>query len=218
MVLMTMIGRVADGLPLAASVHNDMRDESGRNSNEYQNQAKNILRRINSSSPSKASIETDPYVFHCLIDHDVCYITLCEKIFPRKNAYAYLEDLAQEFIAQYGQKIQLAARPYSFIEFDNYIQKMKKQYADTRTSREAMGRLRTDLRDVQNIMVTNIQDVMSRGETLQDLNRKATNLASMSQQYRKDANYLNRMSSLTKIGLTVGSIVILSIIAYVFIF
>jgi hypothetical protein len=28
-----------------------------------------------------------------------------------------LEDLAQEFIAQYGQKIQLAARPYSFIEF-----------------------------------------------------------------------------------------------------
>ncbi|CAF0754625.1 unnamed protein product [Rotaria sordida] len=218
MVLMTMIGRVADGLPLAASVHNDLRDESGRNSNEYQNQAKNILRRINSSSPSKASIETDPYVFHCLIDHDVCYITLCEKIFPRKNAYAYLEDLAQEFIAQYGQKIQLAARPYSFIEFDNYIQKMKKQYADTRTSREAMGRLRTDLRDVQNIMVTNIQDVMSRGETLQDLNRKATNLASMSQQYRKDANYLNRMSSLTKIGLTVGSIVILSLIAYVFIF
>ncbi|CAF2415837.1 unnamed protein product [Rotaria sp. Silwood2] len=218
MVLMTMIGRVADGLPLAASVHNDMRDESGRSGTEYQNQAKNILRRLSSNSPSKASIESDPYVFHCLIDHDVCYITLCEKAFPRKNAYAYLEDLAQEFIAQYGQKVQLAARPYSFIEFDNYIQKMKKQYADSRTSREAMSRLRTDLRDVQNIMVTNIEDVMSRGDTIQDLNRKATNLASMSQQYRKDANYLNRMSSLTKIGLTVGSIVILSLIAYVFIF
>jgi hypothetical protein len=43
---------------------------------------------------------------------------------------------------------------------------MKKQYADSRTSREAMGRLRTDLRDVQNIMFTNIQDVMSRGEAL----------------------------------------------------
>jgi vesicle transport protein SEC22 len=112
---------------------------------------------------------------------------------------------------------------------------MKKQYADSRTSREAMSRLGTDLRDVQNIMVTNIQDVISRGETLQskhrsaivmcsihlfisDLDRKATHLASMSQQYRKDAHFLNRMSSLTKIGLTVGSIVILSLIAYVFIF
>lgn len=59
----------------------------------------------------------DTFAFSCLIDRDVCYITLCEKNFPRKNAYAYLEDLAQEFIAQYGQKIQLAARPYSFIEF-----------------------------------------------------------------------------------------------------
>ena len=59
--------------------------------------------------------------FSCLIDHDVCYITLCDKTFPRKNAYAYLEDLAQEFIAQYGQKIQLAARPYSFIEFGLFL-------------------------------------------------------------------------------------------------
>jgi len=218
MVLMTMIGRVADGLPLAASVHNDMRDESGRSGTEYQNQAKNILRRLTPGSPSKASIETDPYIFHCLIDHDVCYITLCEKTFPRKNAYAYLEDLAQEFIAQYGQKVQLAARPYSFIEFDNYIQKMKKQYTDSRNSRETMGRLRTDLRDVHNIMFTNIHDIMARGESLQDLSTKATNLASVSQKYRQDANYLNRMSSLTKIGLTVGSIVILSLIAYVFIF
>ncbi|UJR23554.1 hypothetical protein I4U23_026542 [Adineta vaga] len=218
MVLMTMIGRVADGLPLAASVHNDMRDESGRSGTEYQNQAKSILRRLSPNSPSKASIETDPYIFHCLIDHDVCYITLCEKNFPRKNAYAYLEDLAQEFTAQYGQKIQTAARPYSFIEFDNYIQKMKKQYADSRTSREAMGRLRTDLRDVQNIMVTNIQDVITRGETIEYLDKKASNLATLSQQYRKDANYLNRMSSLTKIGLTVGVIVILTLIAYIFIF
>ncbi len=34
-----------------------------------------------------------------------------------------------------------------------------------------MSRLRTDLRDVQNIMFTNIQDVMTRGETLQGINK-----------------------------------------------
>ncbi len=48
---------------------------------------------------------------------------------------------------------------------------MKKQYSDSRTSREVMSRLRTDLRDVQNIMFTNIQDVMTRGETLQGINK-----------------------------------------------
>lgn len=43
---------------------------------------------------------------------------------------------------------------------------MKKQYTDTRNSREAMGHLRNNLRDVQTIMVTNIQDVLSRGDAL----------------------------------------------------
>ena len=43
---------------------------------------------------------------------------------------------------------------------------MKKHYGDSRNSRDTMSRLRNDLRDVQNIMVTNIEDVMSRGETL----------------------------------------------------
>jgi hypothetical protein len=50
---------------------------------------------------------------------------------------------------------------------------MKKQYTDSRTSREVMGRLRTDLRDVHNIMFTNIQDIMSRGETLQGKNQNS---------------------------------------------
>ncbi|CAF1108022.1 unnamed protein product [Didymodactylos carnosus] len=94
---------------------------------------------------------------------------------------------------------------------------MKKQYSDSR-SKEVMGKLRGDLKDVQNIMLTNIQDVLGRGETLQTLDRKATRLADLSQQYRKDANYLNRMSSLTKVTFPVGIIVVLSILAYIFIF
>jgi len=55
---------------------------------------------------------------------------------------------------------------FKFFYLDNYIQKMKKQYTDSRTSREEMSRMRTDLRDVHNIMFTNIQDIMSRGETI----------------------------------------------------
>ena len=33
------------------------------------------------------------------------------------------------FHSQYGHKINTATRPYSFIEFDTYIQKAKKNYA-----------------------------------------------------------------------------------------
>lgn len=47
----------------------------------------------------------------------MCYLCLCEDSFPKKMAFAYLEDLSNEFYDQYGRKAHAATRPYSFIEF-----------------------------------------------------------------------------------------------------
>lgn len=48
---------------------------------------------------------------------------------------------------------------------DNYIQKAKKNYTDSRTSRN-LNQLNVELQDVQRIMVQNIDDVLQRGESL----------------------------------------------------
>ena len=58
-----------------------------------------------------------------------------------------------------------ATRPYSFIEFDTYIQKAKRTYADSRGNRN-LNTLNTELQDVQRIMVQNIDDVLQRGAVL----------------------------------------------------
>lgn len=42
---------------------------------------------------------------------------LCEASFPKKLAFAYLEDLQAEFHEQHGKKVITVSRPYSFIEF-----------------------------------------------------------------------------------------------------
>lgn len=52
-----------------------------------------------------------------LIEKGVCYLVLCEGSFPKKLAYAYLEDLQAEFHEQHGKKVPTVSRPYSFIEF-----------------------------------------------------------------------------------------------------
>merc|ERR1712013_869513 len=94
----------------------------------------------------------------------VCF----EVHFSKKTAYAFLDDLAQEFHNQYGHKINTATRPYSFIEFDTYIQKAKKTYSDSR-GRRNLNNLNTELQDVQRIMVQNIDDVLQRGAVLSEL-------------------------------------------------
>lgn len=42
---------------------------------------------------------------------------LCECSFPKKLAFAYLEDLQAEFHEQHGKRVPTVSRPYSFIEF-----------------------------------------------------------------------------------------------------
>lgn len=56
-----------------------------------------------------------------MIAQGVCYLLLCEASFPKKMAFAYLEDLHTEFFDQYGRKVPTVTRPYSFIEFGKTV-------------------------------------------------------------------------------------------------
>lgn len=213
MVLLTMIARVADGLPLAASVQEN--EQSGRDILEYQNQAKMLFKKLNNQSPVRCTIETGPYMFHYYTENGVCYLVLCDKGFSKRLAYSYLEDLQNEFNSQYGRKVPTVSRPYSLIEFDTYIQKAKKRVMDSR-SRVHLSTLNSELQDVQRIMVQNIDDVLQRGAAISVLDNKASNLSVLSQKYKKDAHYLNLRSTYAKVA--AGFIVVAVFILYFFVF
>ncbi|XP_071379346.1 vesicle-trafficking protein SEC22b-A [Centroberyx affinis] len=210
MVILTMIARVADGLPLAASMQED--EQSGRDLQQYQNQAKQLCRKLNAQSPNRCTLEARDMAFHYLIEHGVCYLTLCEAAFPKKMAFAYLEDIQTEFHDQHGKRVPTVSRPYSFIEFDTYIQKTKKTYIDSRARRN-LGSINTELHDVQRIMVANIEEVLQRGEALSALDTKASNLSSLSKKYRSDAKYLNTRSTYAKVA--AGAVFFITLIIYV---
>nr|SVE73913.1 EOG090X0HBC [Daphnia atkinsoni] len=209
MLFMTWIARVGDGLPLAASIPED--EESGKGVLDFQNQAKMLFRKMNQQSPSKCTIETGSHFFHYLIHQDVCYLVLCEQSYSKKLAFSFLEDLAQEFSSLYGKKVQSVNRPYSFIEFDTYIQKARRSFMDSRTRRNLTA-INTELQDVQRIMVRNIDDVLQRGSLLSDLDNKAQTLSLSSQRYKKDARNLNMQSTYAKIG--AAAIVLLVFVLY----
>ncbi|XP_076233220.1 vesicle-trafficking protein SEC22 isoform X2 [Calliopsis andreniformis] len=212
MVLLTMIARIADGLPLAATMQED--EQSGRNILEYQNQAKMLFRKLGPQSPNRCSIETGRYLFHYLIENEVCYLVLCERNYSKRVAYSYLEDIAQEFHSLYGKRVNTVTRPYSFIEFDTYIQKAKKVFLDGR-SRRNMNALNSQLQDVQRIMVQNIDDVLQRGTVLSELDTKTQNLSMLSQKYKKDAAHLNSKSMYVKA--VAGLIAVLVFLLYFFV-
>lgn len=73
-----------------------------------------------------------------------------------------------EFAGQYGSRVNTVSRPYSFIEFDTFIQKAKKSILDAR-GRRHLNQLNSELQDVQRIMVQNIDDVLQRGTAISGL-------------------------------------------------
>lgn len=60
-------------------------------------------------------------IFSYIMAQGICYLLLCEASFPKKIAFAYLEDLHTEFYDQYGRRVPTVTRPYSFIEFGKAI-------------------------------------------------------------------------------------------------
>ncbi|TNN69888.1 Vesicle-trafficking protein SEC22b [Liparis tanakae] len=210
MTSLTIITRLTDGLPLAASIQED--EKTGRDLQHYQNQAKQLCRKLNAQSPDRCTLEAGDMNFHYLIAQGVCYLFLCEAQFPKKMAFAYLGDLHSEFYEQYGKKVATVTRPYSFIEFDTYIQKTKKSFVDSRARRN-FGSINTELQDVQRIMVANIEEVLQRGESLSALDTKASNLSSLSKKYRSDAKYLNTRSTYAKVAAV--SVFFITLIIYV---
>lgn len=115
-----------------------------------------------------------------MIEMGVCYMVLADKTYPKRLAFAYLAELQKEFQEKHGAEVPTALRPYSFARFgillfwassggidvlDNFIQKAKRQYKDSRAQWN-LDKLNNDLEDVHRIMTRNIQDVLGRGEAL----------------------------------------------------
>ncbi|KAH9641974.1 hypothetical protein HF086_010486 [Spodoptera exigua] len=207
MVLMTMIARVVDGLPLAATMQED--EQSGCNVLEYQNQAKMLFRKLGPQSPTRCSIETGPYLFHYLIEHEICYLVLCERNYSKRLAFSYLEEIAQEFYQQYGKRVNTVTRPYTFIEFDTWMQRARRQYAEggARARRAgAAAQLGGQLGDRASMWFS------LNNEFVSELDTKTQNLSMMSSKYKKDATYLNTKSMLVKV--TAGAVILLVFVLY----
>ncbi|XP_026453964.1 25.3 kDa vesicle transport protein-like isoform X4 [Papaver somniferum] len=210
MVKLTMIARATDGLPLVEGL-DDVRNL--QDADVYKHQAKALFKNLSSgqNDASRMSIETGPYVFHYIIEGHVCYLTMCDRSYPKKLAFQYLEDLRNEFERVNGNQIETAARPYAFIKFDTFIQKTKKLYLDTSTQRN-LAKLNDELFEVHQIMTRNVQEVLGVGEKLDQVSEMSSHLTSESGIYADKARDLNRQALIRKwapVAIVFGIVILL---------
>jgi vesicle transport protein SEC22 len=138
-----------------------------------------------------SNIATASNVLSYLIENSICFLCICDKSYPRKLAFTYLEDIAAEFQSSYGNEVHNPAlRPYAFVQFDTFIQRTKQTYQDTRATAN-LDRLNDDLKDVTRVMTKNIEDLLYRGDNLDRMADMSNRLRDESKKYRQAAVRIN---------------------------
>merc|ERR1712190_581567 len=125
----------------------------------------------------------------------------------------FQEDLKREFgtgSVDYRSHIETIEKPYYFIKFDRQITKKKAEYRDPQSSK-ALGRLNENLTEVSSIMRQNIDEILKRGENLEDVGRKANDLKDSSKKFKTMTQKLSFHTMIQKYGVpvVVGLVVIL---------
>ncbi|XP_036065434.1 vesicle-trafficking protein SEC22a isoform X3 [Oryzias melastigma] len=129
MVLFASVVRVGDGLPLSASTDYEMEKEL----QETKRHLKGLSRKLN-QFPDRCTLKSGPYNVNFTSSLGVGYLMVCTANYPNVLAFCFLDELQKEFIVTYDPKrISSAVRPYSFIEFDTFIQKTKQRYNNPRS-------------------------------------------------------------------------------------
>lgn len=129
MVLFASVVRVRDGLPLSASTDH----EQDKGLQETKKQLKGLSKKL-SQFPDRCSLKSGVYNINFTSSLGVGYLMVCTENYPNVLAFSFLDELQREFIVTYDTKrINSALRPFSLIEFDNFIRKTKQRYNSPRS-------------------------------------------------------------------------------------
>ncbi|KAL7508335.1 hypothetical protein ACHAXN_005414 [Cyclotella atomus] len=218
--LLTFVARLSDGLPLVA---NTSPDAGAAVNQDHKIQAKDILRGLGGTrQAARMSIDTNNnLIFHYLLRDTLCYLTLTEQSYPKRLAFLYLEEIADAFLEslandhgdRWREAVDTTARPYAFIKFEQVIQRKRKDFIDP-TSRQNTTKLNEDLADIQSIMRTNINEVLNRGEKLENVSNISNNLVAESKKFKWGAKKLSWQAMVNQYAPIVVMVVFVLFVLY----
>lgn len=125
-----------------------------------------------------------------MIENGVVYLTISDRGYPRRLAFQYLTEVQNEFQRSHGSELSRYSRPYACVSFEPKMSKMRREYLDPQAPGN-LKKLNTDLSEIHHIMSQNIQDVLQRGEKLDVMESRSSNLLSESKKFEKYGRYIN---------------------------
>ncbi|XP_041365906.1 vesicle-trafficking protein SEC22a-like [Gigantopelta aegis] len=132
MIYFSLISRISDGLPLAGTTDVSYENDDPDFKLAYK-ELKRVIRKCD-KFPDRCTYTPSTYSIHFISALGLTFSVICDSSYPTVLAFSFLDEIQKEFLQQYEtEKREKATRPYTFVEFDTFLQKAKTRYKHPRT-------------------------------------------------------------------------------------
>merc|ERR1712224_858764 len=143
----------------------------------------------------KMTLIHDDYVFHYIVENGICYMCMSDEKNKHRIPFAFLEDIKSRFLAQFGLEAAQQAIAFAMNEDFKAIVAERMEYFNSDEadcSIDNIGTVKSQIDEVKDVMVQNIERVLERGEKIEllvdrtdQLNQQAFRFESSSRSLRR---------------------------------
>lgn len=175
--------------------------------------SRQILDKIPGNDDSHVSYSQDRYIFHVKRTDGLTVLCMADDTAGRRIPFAFLEDIHQRFVRTYGRAVH-SANPYGMNDEFSRVLSQQMEYYSNDPNADRINRLKGEMSQVRNVMIENIDKVLERGDRLELLVDKTTNMQGNTMRFRKQARRFRNTAWWKNVKLIIMLIVLLLVIAY----
>jgi len=177
---------VAKGTTILAEHKSGQRD--------FSQATQTILSKIPPNN-SKLTYVWEQYLFHYVSEGGFTYLVMADDSAGRRMPFTFLTELQQKFVAlpSASSSDSLSSAPAYALQgsFGPTIAQLMHTY-NTNPPADELARAQSELAQVKDIMVQNVEQILSRGERIELLVDKTDNMASQATAFRRGARTVRR--------------------------
>ncbi|XP_033643976.1 vesicle-associated membrane protein 7-like [Asterias rubens] len=175
---------------------------------------KSMLQNI-STRDSKSVYTSDQYMFPVIVQDGITYLCATTTDFSKQKSHSYLNEIIRRVAStSLSQRVQHAGEYELDRDFSNVLSQEMDHYSHMKESNSKVSALQNQVDEVKDIMIQNIDNVLSRGEKLDDLMQKTEDLEASAQSFQKSARRVsNKYKWMNRRNLLIMIIVITIVLA-----
>ena len=146
-----------------------------------------------SSKGSRASVKEQDYMCHVFVNENgISAVAISDKDYPQRVAFNMLSKLIEDFASQVPASVYTVSDPsnYKFTECETYLEKYQNP-----GEADPMTKVQNELDETKIIVYNTIEQVLQRGEKLDDLVAKSEGLSIGSRTFYRTAKKTNACCS-----------------------